>query len=402
MKVSVVGAGQAGRSAAAEAAQDGAEVTLFDSLASPLPDWTRWPDLISEGERGLEGMTPRVPDVELALGTAVVEVGNGSARRGDGAKLAFDAFVLALGSEFLPPALEGRRKPGVAVLDSPAQYVRLGDMAGSEENPVVTGEGWRGAEVTERLLKGAGSAHFAPSSWEPPAPGGPALEAVLRAGADQGVSIAPGPVSRALGPEAVEAAVCGGSVVATGLVAVAPVRRPRAIRSPAEAAEGGALAVSLEMRTSAPGVLAAGATARPKGSPSGAGLAREQAASGRVAGANSAGRVAALSPVRAVRRGAFGVRWSAFYFAGRASEAQGLSELKPDERTACAVFFDRGSGRVSRIELVEDARGRDLTAPAFGDRPSLKSLAYDGSADSIDISLVSDTARQGLREWSGY
>lgn len=67
------------------------------------------------------------------------------------------------------------------------------------------------------------------------------------------------------------------------------------------------------------------------------------------------------------------------------------------EESACTIAFERSTGRVLGVEAVEtaDAVPADVSSVASGSA-SLRTLAYGGSSD---ISLVSETARLGLRTW---
>lgn len=400
MNVCVVGAGKAGTQAAREAILRGAEVTLLDSRDAPLPEWSSWPDLIPGSQRGTEPPSPVVPpEARFIARTKVVSLSGSAALSEGGGLTASDAFIVAVGSAFEPPLFAGWRKPGVMVMDSPAKYRGL--EAADSDNLVVSGEGERSLEVAARLAGGRRTTLLI-AAWQEGPPGPHALSVLKDASSSAGVSVGSGEVKRALGSSRIEAVLAEGSVFPADSLVFVPRRLPQGI-PPLSSSRGG-VRVGLDLRSDLPGTLAAGGCAElAAGLPPNAVLDREQGASGRIAGANSTGARFSLPPYRVRTCLAFGLAWTRFGAPpGRAQ--RGGRDLATfgerwDERSSCSIVYDRRGGDVLGIETVErSSRGAPL--PPFPP-VTLRTLAYDGAWGSSDISMVSETARLGLREWSG-
>ena len=406
MRVVVIGAGKAGTEAAREASRAGAEVTLVDSLRGPLPDWQSWPDLIHDGFSAGRVPSPRSPaGVTCAFETRVTSLAGGAVTTVGGRKLVADSLVLATGSGFEGAYFEGRSKPGVTILDSPEKYSALGRDMASADAVVVSGEGGRGLQVAEKAAgRGRRVALFI-SSWQHAAPGPLASRVLFDAAEQRGVSVRAGRVSRALGAVKLEAVLAQGEVVPAGALAVAPRRTPRPVLGPAGVGKRGGVKVGLDLRTSTPGILAAGGCAElSEGSPSGASLEDEQEPSGRTAGANATGSTVVMPHARRVTCSVFGLVWTCVGTGIAAARAAGLEVdsvgERRDEVTSCALVYDRATGRVLGLEAVHEQRACGVAIPGIVTPTTLRSLAYDGSLGSSDISMVSETARLGLQAWS--
>ena len=399
-RVCVVGGGTAGLEAAREAGRCGATVTLIETSDVSDPPWRVWPELIS---------SPRLPrSASSHLGRefngSVIRTGARSAGPGfvttnDGAKMRFDGVVVATGCGFEPPAIQGLRKKGMHILDRAGEYAELGMSAASSTRVIVYGEGTRGLQVADRLRRGR-EVRLIISHWEQGEPSWNIRAAIFRAAGERGLSIGYGAVSRALGAGPLEAAVVDGKVVPCDLLALLPRRLPRAIPMPAQTGRRGGLSVDRYLMTSTAGTFAAGGCAEP---PSQYGvdstLENETGMSGRVAGANAAGRHLAFEGTSPREFRVFGLRW-AVAGAGasslQSSPAVGMVSETLEE-AACTIAYERSTGRVLGVETVgsADSEPSDLSPVASGSA-SLRTLAYGGSSD---ISLVSETARLGLRTW---
>jgi hypothetical protein len=159
------------------------------------------------------------------------------------------------------------------------------------------------------------------------------------------------------------------------------------------------------MRTGSPGVLAAGGCAELGSGLHPSTLEEEPRASGRIAGANSTGMNVMISGIRAWSCFVFGVRWSAYGLGPRSARKAGLDvsvvSERWGERSSCSLVYDRLNGYVVGAETVEDPACQAPPLAAICQRGTLRSLAYDVGWGSSDISMVSETARLGLRAWSG-
>ena len=406
MKVVVIGAGKAGTEAAREAARAGASVTLVDSLDTRLPDWQSWPGFIRGGRGTLASdARPPPPGVTQAFGARIVSIAHGSATAAGGRSFNADAFVVATGPGFEHLPLEGRRKAGVSVLDSPEGYGGLGRDMASAERVVVSGEGARGLQVAEAVAAGGRRVTLFVSSWQHRRPSSLAAEVLFAAAGRRGVAVRQGRVDRALGARRLEAVLDQGEVVPCDALAMVPRRVPRGI--PGQVAEGrhGGARVGLDMRTSAPGVFSAGGCAElAEGLPPHATLEDEQGPSGRVAGANATGSTVRISASRRASCSVFGLEWVCIGADVPAARAAGLDAvafgMRGDETSSCTLVYTRASGTVLGLEVVGGQSRSEPAIPRMGLPATLRSLAYDDQLGSSDISMVSETARLGLEAWS--
>ena len=399
----MIGAGRAGAAAAEEAALRLDGVTLVDGLESPSPDWGVWPELIFRGpscagpvHRGREA----VAGVTCEFGVRVAAVRRGSATTADGRRLSADAFVLATGSGFEPVAVEGRTKLGVTTLDSPAKYRELGRSLDALEVAVVSGEGSRGLQVAERLAEAGVRVALLISSWQRGPPGPSTMEVLFEAAERAGVSVTAGVAERALGPGRTEAVLAAGRVIPSDALVVVPRRTPSPVPSPVAVGPRGGVSVGSDMRTNLPGIFAAGGCAEVCGGlPFDSVLDGAPVASGRVAGANAAGSHVSIRVPPPSTFAVFGLRWTRL---GTTKPGPGLREVsgRQGESSACSMVYDRVSGAVLGLEVVGDLGRSGWIVPPVGPRATLRALAY-GAEGSSDISVISETARLGLRAWSG-
>ncbi len=334
--------------------------------------------------------------------TEAKNVRENSIQRSDGILTRADAIVVATGSGFAPMFLPGHRKPGVHVLRSAEAYAALGRCCRSMSRPVVAGEGERALQVADRLSGEGREVRVFASGWRHGVPSPDVYETLKRGAESRGVSLAGGRVDRVAGEGSTEAVVVGGGVVACDAVVLLPDRVPRAIPIDARLGVRGGLSVDGSLRTTSPSTLAAGGCAELTAHDSRSRILDEEpGTSGRVAGANSLGLRLVFGSTARWDVAVFGLRWSVSEV-GWSPECSRTPTTTVSRRwtpeSACTLTFDRSSGRVLRVESVEPA-----VRPSYGGIPllpffaNLASLAYGGSSD---ISLVSDTARVGLRLWS--
>lgn len=405
VRVCVVGGGTAGAEAAREAAEGGAEVTVLEKSANPGPPWKSWPDLVLRGPRASDGAASRsrMPSGAEVLPLEAKSLDSGSVLSSAGPLTHFDAVVAATGSGFTPITLPGHRKPGVHELRSAAAYADLGRIRGTIHHPVVSGEGARALEVADRLSGSGREVQVVISHWRHGEPSPDVQEVLRQAADDRGVEMMNGNVTRAAGEGSVEAVVVGGRVACCDSLVLLPDRIPRVIPAAARLGRGGGFFVDRSLRTSSPAIFAAGGCAevcernsRPSV------LEDEPGTTGRIAGANSLGRNLTVGPSARSEVVAFGLRWTRVEarFGRSYSPAfpHGVVSRRWDTDSACTITFERLRGRALRIESIGDeGTSRMQSPPSSLGEESLRSLAYGGSSD---ISLVSDTARLGLRLWS--
>jgi len=399
-RVCIVGGGTAGLEAGREADRCGAQVTLIESSEARDPPWRSWPGLISTGKQPCGSVTALDGGFEgRVVRTEARSAGAGFVIAGDGTRMCFDSVVATTGCCFEPPSLQGRQKMGVHLLDRAGEYAELGAGAASAARVLVYGEGTRGLQVADRLGRGR-KVRLVISHWARWEPSWNIRGAIFRAAEEHGVSIGYGTLTRAVGAGPLEAVVLDGKIVSCDLLAVVPRRIPRVIPMPAQTGRVGGFTVDRYLMTTAAGTFAAGGCAEfpsPHGTVST--LENDTGMSGRVAGANAAGRHLAFEGANPREFHFFGLRWT---LAGtavaplRESPAIGVTS-QTLEGSACTIAYERSTGLVAGVEAVEDADAApaDLSAVAPG-LASLRTLAYGGSSD---ISLVSETARLGLRTW---
>jgi NADPH-dependent 2,4-dienoyl-CoA reductase/sulfur reductase-like enzyme len=404
LSVGVIGGGTAGAEAAREASRDGADVTVLERSPEPEPPWKDWPDLFlcRHGTVGNELPPSSVPRNLPVINAEVKAIEGGRVVCSDGSNVRFDAVIAATGSVFVPPSFQGHRKPGVYLLGSAHAYSDLGRRR-DFQRPVVTGEGIRALRVADCLAGEGGDVQTVVTKWRLGAPSPDTYDIVERCAGERGVTIMRGSVTRAVGLGSVEAATVAGRVLPADSLIVLPDRMPRVVPSGARLGDSGGFSVDEGLRTSSTSVFASGACAELQRARSPPRVFDEEPKmTGRIAGANSVGHTLTVSPSRFLEVRLFGLRWSVSItntndeFVPPASK--GVVSRRWGPESACTITFERGSGRVLRVERVEPACDSHVEMASLGAvGVSLQTLAF---AESSDISLVSDTARLGLRLWS--
>ena len=317
-------------------------------------------------------------------------------------QIQFDKVIVTTGSKFIPVVLRGREKDGALVLDNYRSYMGLGEFAGSRDDGVVWGEGERAMEIADRLAKLEGRIDFGVSFWSHGSPGPPALSVILQFAERAGVRLLTGNLERALGTDRLEALMIDRQVRKCDSLILVPVRRPTVPPTDAEVGPGGVIMVDGSLRSNVPAIMAAGSSARVRGGPpSNSSLDSEPRTSGRVAGANATGQELAVGRARLVEKLAFGCRWSraGFVEAAGVSRTPGLGVTSQRfDSSACSIVYQKSNGRIRGMETVFpcDVSTGGISA-LVADGLTLESLAHGGSTD---ISLISETARLGLRAWS--
>jgi len=408
VRVCVVGGGTAGAEAAREASRGGAEVTLLERLEEPEPPWQVLPDLVGPARGVRPPVLPRrlgESAIATVTGTEVESVDQGLVCAA-GAQIRFDFAIIATGSGFEPAPFPGQRKEGVVVLDGADRYAELGRRRCRISRAVVRGEGSRALEVSDRLSAGGVEIRLLVTHWRHGAPSPEVASVLSDAASDQGVSLSQGEFTKAVGSDALEAVVVSGTVVPCDCLAIVPRRVPRVPPLPVEIGPKGGFVVDRSLRTSSTSTYAVGGCAELKtGLPPSATLDGEAAISGRIAAANSTGKAMAIGSFRIGEVVAFGLRWSRAGAGPGLARAAGLEvevvSRRWGPRNACTLVFESRSGRVIGVETVEEADSPYAAIPSvLSQAASLKTLAYGCLGSSTDISLISDTARLGLRLWS--
>ncbi|MFI5611977.1 NAD(P)/FAD-dependent oxidoreductase [Amycolatopsis sp. NPDC051903] len=296
----VIGSGPAGVSAARAYREAGGKGRVRLLSADPNPPYARPPlskDFL-RGESGEADIALDGPgdDVELVLDDPVAELGEHEVRTESGAVHPFTRCVLATGAEPVRPPVPGAEHPDVRCLRSLTSSRELRSAAGSARSAVVVGAGFIGCEAAVSLARlGVQVTVLCPGSVpQEQRLGRDAGELILHWLKAEGVSV--------LRETRLES-VTEGHRVHTGLVPALDtdlVLLATGIRPRVELAEKAGLAVEhgrvrtdQHLRTSRPGVYAAGDVAFTHNPSAGRALAVEHwgegLAMGEVAGRSAAG-----------------------------------------------------------------------------------------------------------------
>lgn len=406
LSVCVVGGGAAGAAAAEEAVEAGASVTLIERSEALATRHADWPDLLSPSGTDPDQHSPVEPsEAKVRLGETVLSVSESCSVVTSRGKARFDSVVLASGSRPSFPTVPGLRKPGVFILDSLESCKSVGAGLEASISVVVSGRGIPALRVADRLRGGGRQVTlFNGGRSDDVAPLGEMHLTMERAAADRGVVLVGSQIERAVGMDAVEGVIRGGRVFSCDMLVIVPTPMPRTPQLGVERGQKGGVLVDSGLRSSSKGIYAAGGCAE-FGLPLRTRVFDTVASartSGRVAGANAGGLRTKFTAVRSIDTTVFGLRLASV---GLTLE-EALSTGNPANavtltfgRTAiCSVVYRRLDGKVLGIQLVgePEASHVDLTF-AVSRGVSLTELAYGHLTGSTDISLVAQTAREGLR-----
>jgi NADPH-dependent 2,4-dienoyl-CoA reductase/sulfur reductase-like enzyme len=409
LRVCVVGGGTAGSEAAREAALSGAAVTVVERSQSLVPPRRDWPGLVDGTPQSKSGRWRAIPEeVELALGTTAKAVSPGSVATDRLGVVRFDRAIIATGRAPAPPSFPGRTKQGVRVLDNPRAFAELGSRKSSVERAVVSGEGMDALRVAASLGGDGRKVTLLSHAWGARTGNADAVrEALAEAALEKGLSLTPRRLERALGFDHLEAVVAGGEVLRCEDLAVVPQYFPDfpAFRPPR--GRLGGILVNPHLQSGVSSVYAAGECAEVSALQGCSSLIPGCAspASGRVAGSNSTGCSRAIAPVKAESMCFFGLR---LVIAGRTLRESALAGFHPavtsekfGSGAACSISFDRSTGQVLGVEALSSPADGSLEGIrlAIACSVGLEGLAFGQWSDSSDISVVTETAREGLKTW---
>ena len=367
-RVLVIGGGAAAVAAAEEAVVTGPDITVIESSAHLAPDRTMFPYLLS-GRCGLdeilgsgqESLLRRL-GIEVLLGRRVQRVdpaAKSAQMSGPGTEtdsMGFDSLVIATGSRNLPEDVRGTSKTGVFLLDTAEDYLSLGGSASRLTKVALLGSSAPLALLAAEQLSKKVSVvvflnpgaleRFSPAIWR----------RLARASISHGVAVVEGGLRSITGLNRVEAVVSSDSVTPCDAVAILPRSVPSLPAVPCRTGAGGGAMVDRAMRTSVPGIFAAGDCAEPRVGTGSIPFRLRSAAlvMGRTAGRNAAGG----RPSEAGLAGALGLRvFETELFAAGISYREGLSvgldlvEMEdatdPSESAVTSsIVFERSSHRI--------------------------------------------------------
>jgi apoptosis-inducing factor 3 len=303
--IAVVGAGAAGESAAETLRREGydGELLLFGADEAPPVDRPNLSKDYLAGNAPEEWMPLRPPSffgeqkIALALGTRVQAIDPAAKRLtlADGRDVAWDALLLATGADPVRPAIPGAESSHVHTLRTLADCRGIVAAAQNANRAVVVGASFIGMEVAASLrARGIQVAVIAPEATPFERTLGLELGALLRATHEQhGVKFHLGETVARI--EAGSVLLAGGAKVPADFVVLGVGVRPAlALAEAAGLAIDRGVVVDDRLRTSAPGVYAAGDIARFPYGPDGERVRIEHWAvaqrMGRVAAQNILGR----------------------------------------------------------------------------------------------------------------
>ncbi|MGW5721251.1 NAD(P)/FAD-dependent oxidoreductase [Amycolatopsis sp. NPDC003865] len=305
----VIGSGPAGVSAARAYREAGGTGGVHLLTADTDPPYER-PPLSKEFLRGEAGLSPLDEgfadkhDITVTLGDPVTELGDRGVRTAAGAVHPFTSCVLATGAHPARPDLPGADHPDVRTLRSAADSRELHAAASGVRSAIVVGAGFIGCEAAVSLARlGLQVTVVCPDDVpQEKRLGREAGGFLLRWLNSEGVSVLRG--TKLLSVEdGYRVRTDLVPVLDAGLVVLATGVRPRIGLAEAAglAVENGRIRTDEHLRTSAPGVLAAGDVALAHNPAAGRALAVEHwgegLAMGEVAGRTAAGHDAVWDEV---------------------------------------------------------------------------------------------------------
>lgn len=212
--------------------------------------------------------------IDLRLGQTVARLrpAERTAETGSGETLAYDALLLATGARAALPPVPGTGLPGVFVLRTLDDALALAEHLRERRRTVVLGGGLLGLEIA-RAVRGRGGEVTVVEFFDRLLPRqlDPAAAGILKAQFERlGVAVVLGAVTQEILGGADGAVrglklASGAEIAADGVVVAAGVRPETAVAREAGLAVGKGIVVDDRMRTSAPGVFAAGDAAEHRG-----------------------------------------------------------------------------------------------------------------------------------------
>jgi NADH oxidase (H2O2-forming) len=391
------------------AAERGAEVTILEGGGALPSPKSSWPSLIAEGERQPTTADQRAltsAGIKVEFNQDVTTIGQDLAIDPTRVGPPFESVVLATGSTGLQERIVGSRKKGVHLLDSRAAFSELAGGLSRYGKAVIYGGGPAAVEVGERLRsRGVSASLLSPGGVLPFLNPGP-RRLVLEGLSSWGISFSDGKPDKVVGVDRVEAVISSGEVMPCDAFIVVPRRVPAVPRVPAELGRSGGVVVDGMMHSSAKDIYAAGDCAEVRLGGVTLGVMFESSARlmGSVAGANAAG-----ARVKANVTGSFfkelvgvGVAASGLGLAEASGLALDVSETSRSWRgeLACSIVSEKASGTVLGVQLAGKGveRFAETIPLVVSSRMTLEQVAFQETGVSSDISPISETAREGLRE----
>ena len=397
----VIGGGAAGMSAASAArrADPGLDVVVCEAggfaaygmcgipyyLGGTVPEAENllaYPPSVFREKRGIDlRLHTRVTGIDTATRTVRLA--------GPGESLAWDTLVATSGADPIRPPVPGLDERRVFTIRSLDEAIALRRLlaSGTIRRAVVVGAGYIGLETAEALVCAGVDVDVVEALPGVLGTVDPPIAALVQAELERHTRLRLGArleaVDRGSTPDGCLAAVVDGEEIPTDLVVIAVGVRPATdllIQAGAQHLPGGAVVVDAGMRTSLPGVFAAGdAVALPHlvlGRPAWVPLGPAANKTGRVAGTVAAGGTASFRGVvgTAVVK-IFGLEVARTGLGLAEAQAAGLDAVATDEVSRSRAKYYPGASPL-HIRLVHTRDGRLLGGQLAG---------REGAAKRVDV-----------------
>jgi len=348
---------------------------------------------------------PKVPGVEFAYGRLATSARSGSSVVTPEAETRCDRVVFATGTRSLPVHFPGSSKKGVFVLDSLPQYMELSRQLDDSVGVVVCGKGLSALQVTDRVCTGGRQVTLlCPGARLDSGLSAVVDEILQKKAATAGVRVLDASLDRAVGTDSLEAVLAGGRVIQCDTLAVVPRHIPEFPGGDLETGPRGGILVDRSLRAKSGRCYAAGGCAELNNGDGSTTqlLGRSAEASGRVAGANAAGLNLTLTPASAYDTTLFGLGLASAGLEAGEAFALGMDTVETarrrDSTSACSIVHDRPTGRVVGVQVVGASSGHlsGFLSLVVTQAVRLSNLAFADAGCSTDISLITETASQGL------
>ncbi len=391
-EVIVAGGGISGIAAAITSSSLGSSVTLIEEsekIGTRKSDFHR---VLQFGEYAIKSTDPEELKVRFGIAIRLREKvvsadTNKRAVETSRGRLRYDSLIIATGCAPAPGAMKGISKKGVYLLHSLSDYAGLSRDLGNLSTVVILGSTPLALALAEYFAKKKIGVTIFSTSLLSPYLSAPIKGILTERLKMNGVRIVESAVDSIAGMDRVEAVVSSGSVFPCETVVAFPRMVPKIPRIGVRLGNSGGVLVDRMMKTSEPGVFAAGDCAEVQIGISSSPLRLQSAAKvmGEVAGANASGRseVAHLSGTLGFV--AFGLEFCA---AGQTLEEATRAGFDAGEFN----YSDAGRGRDSESNIVScsliyDRNSHVLYGVQMADRRALSYADFASLAVSMNVRL---------------
>jgi pyruvate/2-oxoglutarate dehydrogenase complex dihydrolipoamide dehydrogenase (E3) component len=320
-------------------------------------------------------------------------------------KRRFDSVVMATGCRAIDEVPTLWKKAGLHVLSSLEAFMNLREHLSEYERVAVGGNNMLALDISDRIaLLGVKVMLFASN-------GGLSsrMSVAVRRFIDErivaaGVEIVRSNPDNLAGIDKVEAVLVRGDVYPCQAYIVAPGCLPSVVGVGASLGRSGGIVVDADMKSSASSLFAAGGCAETRMGSTTFPIRTETSAiiTGAVAGRNASGDSIRARVLGYTLKKIFGIDFSEAGLTRAEASQAGIEATEVStstEESACTLVFEKASLRVIGVQAAGVGVSRlaqSLPFLVMGEL-GIDELAYSDIESSTDISLVSETAREGLR-----